>query len=55
MEKVDGFYWVRLYGKWTIGEYCSPDWILIGSDELLKEDLFDCIGERIEERKDNNE
>jgi hypothetical protein len=33
--RESGFYWIKIYGQWTIGEFYSDDnsWLVVGSDE----------------------
>lgn len=44
-----GFYWVKLNGVWTIGEFFQENesWYLIGSEECFYDGNLDLIGERI--------
>lgn len=44
--REDGFYWVRQYGYWTIGEFTAGHgWLIVGSDETGTDDDFEFIGE----------
>lgn len=52
MVRVPGYYWVKYADEWTIGEKVNDsDWNLLGSDEILCEDDFTEIGEKIEHGK----
>lgn len=45
-----GFYWVKLYNKWTIGSLWNDHdtWAIIGSDEIFTSNDFQEIGHKIE-------
>lgn len=47
--RESGFYWVKLYDNWTIGEFESStnSWLVIGSEESCSDEHFDFVGEQI--------
>ena len=47
MKRESGFYWVRNDDKWSVAEWCEDVWFGIGSEETLRDTLFDEIGHRI--------
>ena len=58
MKREDGFYWVKLYGRWQPAEYrgdsglYTPYWQVIGFDEEFFDRDFDEIGAKIEKPED---
>ena len=54
MTREAGFYWVKYYGKWTVGEYRDKDpprRYIVGDECYLAEKEFDLIGNKIPDVK----
>jgi hypothetical protein len=49
--REEGFYWVKIDGDWTVGEYAGESfapWTVIGSDESFEEAKLELIGDRLD-------
>lgn len=56
MKRECGFYWIKFYDIWTIGEYVEMtngelDWFVIGMSEHVDSIIIQEVGDKIDDSK----
>ena len=46
MNRENGFYWVKMCGKWEIARWQNAAWFLTGTNGLVYDGMCDEIDER---------
>lgn len=46
MNRENGFYWVKMWGKWEIARWQNAAWFLTGTNGLVYDGMCDEIDER---------
>lgn len=49
MKRDPGFYWIKIFGQWSIGKYRNDYWLIIGELRQFKDEEIEAIADMIPE------